>query len=159
MNTGTFHTETLTMKAFDFTILGAAFVFNTLLLGLDWEYVAIAAGGSFSGAIILAYFRRDDRKGEQIFKTLCAAIAGIVTGAAVEEWFDLTNPKATIGLFFMSGLLSLAMLRALLNLTEKNAAEISRSMLQRIFNLKVEEDRRRKRRREHVTNETKKEGE
>lgn len=147
------------MKAFDLAILTATFIFNTLVLGLDWQYVAIAAGGSFSGAIILAYFRRDDRKGEQVFKTLCAAIAGIVTGAAIEEWFDPMNPKAILGLFFMSGLLSLAMLRALLNLTEKNAAEISRSMLQRIFNLKLDDERRRKRRRELEVKENKNEKE
>lgn len=131
----------------DALILSVVFIYNTAFLGLDWQYVAIAVGGSFSGAVILAYFRRDDRKAEQVFKTLCASISGIIVGAAIEEWFQMHSAKMVLIMFFLSGLLSLVMLRTLLGLTERNAAEICKDVLQRLLNLKLPDERERQKRR------------
>lgn len=143
-----FHNETPAMKVFDGIVLLAVFLWNTAVLGIDWHYIAVAVGGSFSGAVILAYFRRDPRKGEQAFKTLSAAVSGIIIGSAIEEYFTLESTKFIVGVFFLSGLLSLAVLRALINLTEQSAGDILKDLLQRVFNLKLpEESERRKRRR------------
>lgn len=141
------HNESLTMKAFDFVVLAAIFVFNSTVLALDWQYIAMAIGGSLSGAVMLAYFRRDPRKGEQVFKTLCSAIGGIVTGTAIEEFLALDSPRYILALYFHTGLLSLVFLRALLSLTERSSADVIRDLLQRIFNLRLPNEQRRKRRR------------
>jgi hypothetical protein len=147
MNTSTFPNETLPMKVLDFIVLTVTLLFNTLILGLDLAYIAVAIGGSLSGAVMLAYFRRDPRKTEQAFKTLCAAIGGVILGSTLEEFAKVTQPKYLLGIYFFSGLLSLAILRGLLNLTERNSAELCRMVLQRIFNLRLPEENERPRKR------------
>jgi len=123
------------VKIFDALILTVCFAFNTLVLGVDWQAVAVALGGSFSGAVILAYFRRDSRKLEQGFKVLCSSIGGLVLGTVLQEYFQILNPKYQLGLFFVCSLLSLVLLRALISVTEKNAADICKGVMFRILNL------------------------
>jgi hypothetical protein len=125
----------------DALILATVFVFNTLALGVDWQGVAIAIGGSFSGAVILAYFRRDPRKLEQMFKVACSSIGGLVVGTVLQEYFQVINPKYQLGLFFATSMLSLFLLRALNSVTEKNAAEVCRDIIQRLLGLQLKDER------------------
>lgn len=135
--------ENAAMKIFDFLLLSISLTFSSIAVNADWDNMAIAAGGSFSGSIVLAYFRRDSRKVEQMFKTLASAICGLVLGAAVQEYFVVEGIRYTLLIYFMSGLLSLAILRAVLNATEKNAAMACKHLLQRILNLQLEHERKR----------------
>jgi hypothetical protein len=134
-------TTSPTMKLLDLSLLIAAFVFNTVTLGLDLQYTATAVGGSLCGALVLAYLRRDPRRGEQAFKTLAGAVSGMVSGVAVETYFAVESPKVQLVIFFMSSLLSLAVLQGLLSLTEKNAGEIGRNLIQRLLGLQLPEER------------------
>lgn len=144
MNTTVFHDTSGSMKVFDALVLSAALVFNSAALGVDWQYLAVALGGSLSGAVILAYFRRDSRKLEQLFKALCAAISGLVIGAFLQEYFQIVRPQNILAVFFFTSLLSLVLLRSLLILTERNAGEILKDAIQRILNLQLKEEKERR---------------
>lgn len=108
----------------DAFVLTGTFIFTALIIDPEWQNVLIAIGGSFAGAFILAYFRRDPRKAEQFYKILCASICGLVTGAAIQEGFAITGTKISLFVYVLSGLLSLTLLQALYNMTEKNAVQI-----------------------------------
>jgi len=146
------------MKAFDLVVLVLTFLFNSLLLGVDWQYVAIATLGSFSGAVMLTYLRRDPRKSELVFKTLAASIGGLISGAAIEEYLKFQSIKYVIGIYFLCGLLSLVVLRALLNLTERNSASVLRGLLDRVFDLPSASDRRRYSKERDADNDKKEKG-
>ena len=126
------------MKVFDTLILLTAFVFNTAVLGDGSHEIIVAVGGSFSGSVILAYFRRDSRKLEQLFKVAASTIGGFVLGTVSQEYFQLTNVRYQLGLFFCCGMLSLAFLRALLSITERNAAQVCKDVISRLFLVKLE---------------------
>lgn len=133
------------MKILDAAILTVAFMFNALILDAEWESLAIAIGGSLSGSIILAYFRRDSRKVEQFFKVICSALGGLVLGTVLQEYLQIETPGYRLGLFFIASMLSLVVLKSLLSLTEKNSGEIVRGILQRVFNLQLKEEKTRRR--------------
>lgn len=145
MNTTVFHDTSSSLKVFDALILSAALVFNSAALGVDWQYLAVAVGGSLSGAVILAYFRRDSRKIEQVFKAICASISGMVIGAFIQEHFQIERPQNILAVFFFASLLSLVLLRSLLVITERNAGDILRDALQRLLNLQTRDERQRRR--------------
>ena len=132
--------SSLGMKVFDALILSLTFSFSTLAIGAEAQAVIVAVGGSFSGAVILAYFRRDSRKIEQAFKVACSSVTGLVCGAAIQEYFKFENLKYVLFAYFISGMLSLVILRALLNLSERNAGQICKDLLQRMLNLQIKEE-------------------
>lgn len=131
-------------RIIDAVLLTVAFLFNAVILDASLQSILIAVGGSVSGAIILAYLRQDARWLEQFFKVSSSAISGIVFGTVIVERWALTAPAYRLGVFFTSSLLSLVVLRALLTLTENNIADVLRSLLQRIFNLKTPAERKRR---------------
>lgn len=133
------------MKTLDAAILTLAFVYNALVLDADWQSLAVAIGGSVSGAIILAYFRREARKGEQMIKVIASAIGGLVLGAVLQKYLNIESVEYRLGLFFACSMLALVVLRSLLSLTENNVAELIRGVLQRVFNLRVETEKVKKR--------------
>lgn len=129
------------MKIHDAAILTVAFVFNALILDAEWQSLATAVGGSISGAVILAYFRRDSRKVEQLFKVLTSAIGGLVLGTVLQKYLNIESEEYRLGLFFGCSMLALVVLRSLLSLTENNVAELLRGGFQRVFNLRVETEK------------------
>lgn len=135
--------ENAAMKSVELSLLTLSLGFSSIAVNANWESLLVAIGGSFSGSIVLAYFRRDSRKVEQMFKTLCSSICGLVLGAALQEYLIIEGLRYSLLLYFFSGLLSLALLRGLLSATEQNAAMACKHLLQRIFNLQLENERRR----------------
>lgn len=133
------------IKLLDAAILTLAFVFNAIVLDADVKNILIAVGGSLSGSMILAYFRRDARKAEQFFKITCSAIGGLVLGTVLQEYFALDKQAYKLGLFFITSMLALVIMRSMLNLTERNAGELIKDIFQRIFNLQLKEERTRRR--------------
>ena len=133
-------------RFFEATLLFVTFVYTSMLLNVDWPSLAIAIGGAFAGAFVLGYFRRDSRKFEQLFKVLASAIGGLVLGTVLQKYLNIESPEYSLGLFFISSMLALAVLRSLLSVTERNAAEVVRNILQRALQLQTKEERPRKRR-------------
>ena len=107
---------------------------NSYILGLDIESIALTFGGSFSGAFLLAYFRRDKSRSEMLFKIASATLSGIVCGSALIEYMQVTSKSYLIFYYFISALISLVIIGALLSFSEKNAKEIIITIGERIFN-------------------------
>lgn len=131
-----------TNRVFDAVILAAMFVFNSWLLHVDWPNVLIVLIGSLSGAVMLAYFRRESRRGETIFKVLASAIGGLVLGTVLQEYFVIGSAAYRLGLFFFCSMLALVILRAVLASTERNAADMVKHALQRALGLHTREEKR-----------------
>lgn len=129
-------------RIFDAVILTAVFVFNSWLLHVDWPNVLIVIIGSLSGAVMLAYFRREARRGETLFKVLAAAIGGLVLGTVFQEYFRIESAAYRLGLFFFCSMLALVVLRAVLASTEKNAADMVKLALQRALGLHTPQEKR-----------------
>lgn len=142
---------TILANIFDAIILTASFLIMALLIDPEWQNVTIAIGGAFSGAFILAYFRRDPSKVEQIYKVLCASISGLVIGSAAHLYLGWSDVRAVLLIYFLSALLSLTLLQALYNMTDKNAMEIVRAAGQRFFGLKPADTTHHRRKRRQVS--------
>lgn len=129
------------IRIMDAAILTVCFAFNAFMLDADTQSILIAVGGSISGSVILAYFRRDSRILEQFFKVACSSIGGLVLGTVLQEYLHIESSAYRLGLFFTASMLALIVLRSLLSLTENNVAELLRGVLQRFFNLRVESEK------------------
>lgn len=132
-------------RIIDAAIMTATLLFNAAVLDADWQSLSVAVGGSISGSIILAYFRRVHQRGEQFFKVIASAIGGLVLGTVLQKYFTIESDEYRLGLFFACSMLALIILRSLLSLTENNVADLIRNLLQRIFNLQLKEEKTRKR--------------
>lgn len=124
----------------DVALIAFTFLFNATVADVNWPFIAIAVGGSVSGSIVFGYFRRDKRFIEQLFKMACAAISGIVIGAAADEWLNTANPKFSLAVFFTAGFVSLAVLRATLQITERHTLIIMRNLILRLLGLPPRSD-------------------
>lgn len=129
----------------DGIVLASAFLFNAIVLDADVFSICIAIGGSLSGAIVLAYFRRDVRKFEQVFKVLASAIGGLVLGTVLQQYLHIDSYNYRLGLFFFCSMLALVILRSLLTMTEKNAGELLKAIILRVFSLQIKEEKTRRR--------------
>lgn len=127
------------MKIFDLIVIGTVFLMQTLLFAPEWQNFLIAVVGSLTGSIILAYFRREIDKWELLLKVFCSAIGGFVLGTVLCTYFNITNPNYRLGLFVATAMLALTILRALLNLTERNGQEVVRDVLQRLLGVRLAE--------------------
>lgn len=140
------------MKTIDLIIVLSAFLFNTLLISPSADSFLIAVGGSLTGSIILVYYRREASKWELILKIFTSAIGGFVLGSVLQEYFHIENESYRLALFVVSSMLALTVLRALLNLTEKNSSEIIKAALQRVLGLRIPGERATRRRVKKLAN-------
>lgn len=125
------------MKLAHMFSLLTSFVMIIAALNVDWQYIALAGGGSFAGAVILAYFRRESNQYEQLYKILAGTIAGIIIGAGITEYRQLTAPSYIAVTFFLAGSLNLLILRTIVSMTESNAQRLTTTLVQRIFNVNL----------------------
>lgn len=122
------------IKNFSLLVLCFLIWLNSFILGLDIEALALTFGGSFCGAFLLAYFRRDKSRSETLFKIASATLSGIICGSALIEYLQVTSKSYLIFYHFISALVSLIIVGALLSFSEKNAKEIIITIGERVFN-------------------------
>ena len=153
------------MKILDAAILTVAFVFNALVLDADLQSILIAVGGSISGSIILANFRRGIRVVDQMFNVICSAIGGLVLGTVLQEYLHIESPSYRLGLFFAASMLALSILSGIVNVTDRNMPAILKGIIQRLLGLQLETEkvkfrvRRNEEKIAELQDESKKEGE
>lgn len=135
----------LTRTIFDFIFLSTGLLLQVITLDAELQAVVVAVVGSTCGAAILGYFRRERSTIETALKVLASTISGIFVGAAIEEYYGLSTPRYQLAVYFLSGILSITILRALVRLTEQNASEFCQEMLQRVLGLRTKEEREKKR--------------
>ena len=122
------------IKSLSLLIIFCMIWLNSFILGLDVEAVALNFGGSFCGAFLLAYFRRDKSKSETAFKIASATLSGVICGSALIEYLQVSSKSYIIFYHFITALISLVIVGALLSFSEKNAKEIIITVGERIFN-------------------------
>lgn len=144
MHTGNMDTTPLS-RLFEAVLLFATFVYTSVLIDAEWRSLFIAVGGSVAGAVMLGYFRRDNRKLEQLFKVIASAIGGLVLGTVLQKYLNIEAEEYRLGLFFVSSMLALVVLRSLLSLTENNVADMLRNIVQRLTGLQTKEEKTRRR--------------
>lgn len=131
-------TSSLGMKVLYLLVSVISFFLTAVGLEVDWQYVALAAGASVAGSLVLGYLRREKTLWQQIGKTLIATITGIIVGGAVIEYRGYSS-RAYIGLaYFASSLLALILIRTLVSLFETNADSLTVTLIQRVFNVKLD---------------------
>jgi hypothetical protein len=122
------------MKILDTTVVALTIAWNALIvLPPDIEPFAIALGGSFSGAMTLIYFRREISRFEMFLKSLVSTLAGFVLGSVTQEYLHLETRAYRLGLFYLVGMVSVAICRAVLATTENNAGEVCRAAMLRLI--------------------------
>lgn len=130
--------HTPVMKIFDAIALTICFAFNALVLDANWLSILIAVGGSLSGAMMLAYFRRDTTLWELVLKVGSSSIGGLVLGTVIQEYLHVSPPAYQLGLFFFSSLLALVVLGALLSLADNNITAILKNIVQKLAGIQLE---------------------
>lgn len=131
------------MKILDILLLSIFYFFSVLGLEIPPNIVIIAVIGSVSGALVLTYFQRENWL-EMIFKVVSSSLSGLFVGAVIHEYFALEKITYIGFNYFITSLLSLIFLRAILSTTEKNAIDWIRQAIQRLFNLQTKDERKRK---------------
>lgn len=135
------HSEIPTMKIIYLLIMAGCFAFNTFILDVNWHYVAIAVGGSFSGSIILAQIKRENSVVEQCYKILGSSISGLIFGAMLAKWRNIVEVEYLLGTFFFTGMLSLFFVRSIVKITEQNSdgvtVTIFQTFIRRVFNVRT----------------------
>jgi hypothetical protein len=126
------------IQMFNFALPALSFALTSFGLGIDWHYVALAVGGSVSGSVLLSYFRREKSRYEQLYKMVTSAIGGLIVGSAFIRYREMVEPSYIALAYFICSMLVLIILRTFLSLTEKNAATFTTTLIQRVFNIKLD---------------------
>ncbi len=105
-----------------------------MVLNPGLEFIVTVLGASLAGAVVLAYFRRDRNHREIFFKTVCAAICGLVSGSILTRYYAVEPIEYVVAIYFFAGLLSLFFIKGLLSVTEQNASGLIVTVIQRILN-------------------------
>lgn len=120
---------------FDVFLITFLYIGGLFAISNEMLHTIIICGASVSGALVLAYFRRERNTKEIFFKSACAAISGLVCGVIVVRRWEITSIEYEIGAHFFSSLLSFFLIKGLLNVTEQNASGIVTTIIQRIFSV------------------------
>jgi hypothetical protein len=115
-----------------------SFVLTTAGLAIDWHYVALAAGSAVAGSLLLGYFRPEKTLGSQVNKMAMATIGGLIVGSAVVQYKGLISPSYVSLAYFVSAIGVLIVVRTFVGLFEANAGSLTTTLVQRIFNVKLE---------------------
>jgi len=126
------------MKALYLVLSTSSFVLTSIGLAVDWQYIALAVGTSVCGSLVLAYIRPEKTFWRQVVKGLMATIVGLVFGSAIIENRGIETPEYVGLTYFLTSLLALIIIRALVALTEAKAGSVVVTIVQRILNVNLE---------------------
>ena len=127
------------VKLFNFALPAIAAFLTTMGLEIDWRYVALVLGSSCAGSLIFGYIQPEKRFSYQVYKGLISTVSGLVVGSYIVHRLHY-EAGAEVGFaYFISSMLSLILMRTVVSLTEKNSRTFAVTILQRIFNVKLED--------------------
>lgn len=122
------------------TILLATFVLlSGTALEVDWYYISLAGLGSVSGSLMLAYFRRNHLKKEIIMQSGASTLGAIFIGSAVISYYQIERVSYIAFCYFLISFVNLTLIKSALDFTEKNAAQIVRSIVSTVFKIEKEQ--------------------
>lgn len=121
----------------DAILLTGLLMADTVILNTDQQHIAVALLGSMSGCVVLLFYRRERTYKEAALKAVTAGLGGVVLGAMLERYFQVTVIEYTLGLFFFSSLLCLIFYKMLLSFTESNIGNIFSVVVGRMLNISI----------------------
>lgn len=110
-------------------------VIDSKLLGLPFDYTALAILGSLSGGICIGYFERYRGAIQFLTRTTISSISGLFLGGFCVDYFEIEKLSYTGFAFFLSSLLSVIILRAIVDFTKGNASTAIKEAFRRFFNI------------------------
>jgi hypothetical protein len=122
----------------------ALFIFDVFLLGIPAEYAALALGGALGGGMVLSYMKPTKFWVERLIKIVLSATSAIFIAPAFIHYYNITSKEYIALIFFIISMLSLFILRALINLTEQNATSVIKQVFIRVLNIQTIEEKRNK---------------
>lgn len=132
------HTPDLVMKMFNLLLAAISFGLAALGLEIDVQYVALVIGSTVAGSLLLGFYRPEKTFVERMKKIAMASLAGLIFGSAIIAWREITTPAFVSLTYCMTSMLVLIFLRTLVGLTETNAGTLTTTLIQRIFNVKLD---------------------
>lgn len=137
----------MAMKLLNFMLPAISGLLTSVGLGIDWHYTALACGSAMAGSLLFNYFRREKTFGAQAYKMAMAAVGGLILGSYVVHWRGYTAPAEVSAVYCLSAMVVLIFLRTVVSLFEEHSRKITITLVQRIFNIKLDEKTKRPRRR------------
>lgn len=131
------HTPDLLMKLFNLLLAAISFGLAALGLEIDVQYVALVIGSTIAGSLLLGFYRPERTFVERLKKIAMASLAGLIFGSAIVSWRMIEMPAFISLTYCMTSMLVLIFLRTLVGLTETNAGTLTTTLIQRIFNVKL----------------------
>lgn len=130
-------TNPIAMKILNFLLPAFSFMLTTYGLEIDWQYVALAVGSSVAGSLLLGFYRPERTLGRMVYKMLLSAVAGLIFGSAAVAWWKFET-FAYVGVAYcVSALMALFFLKSLVGFGQANSDSLTRTVLQRIFNVPI----------------------
>lgn len=129
--------EPVLVKAFNLFLAAISFGLTALGLEIDVKYVALVIGSTFAGSLLLGFFRPEKSFGDRMRKIGMAQVAGLIFGSVIVEWRGMVSPSYIAGTYCTTAMVALIFLRSLVGLTESNAGNLTTTLIQRIFNVKL----------------------
>lgn len=127
------------MKVINFTIPSIALWLTALGLEVDAQYLMLVGGSSIAGSLMLGYFKPEKTFFAQLNQMIMATIGGLILGSAFVEWRQYQNPAYISLSYCICSMLVLIFLRTIVRLFEANAGKFTTTLIQRIFNVKLDE--------------------
>lgn len=131
----------LIMKTLTLFFASVSFVLTSLGLEIDLRYAALAIGGSFGGSVVLAYYRPERSWFEQTRKVVVSTTTALIVGSVVVKYRGMADAEYIAFTYFVCGTLALIFIRAVISLTESNAATFTTTLVQRVFNIKLDKEK------------------
>lgn len=128
------------MKVLNLSLMAISFSTIQVGLGIDVGYWLVAAGSSIAGSLLLGYFRPERTFWGQINKVLLATIGGVIFGSAFVHWRQIEAPPYLAVSFCCSSMAVLIFIRTWISMFEANAGRFTTTLIQRIFNIRLEDD-------------------
>ncbi len=135
------HTTHIMKIVLNIFLPAISFVMTTAGLEVNWLHIVLAAGSSVAGSLLLGYFRPEKTLGSQLNKMAMATIGGLIVGSAIVQYKDLTNNAYISLAYFTASIVVLIFVRTFVGLFEANAGSLTTTLIQRVFNVKLDKGR------------------
>src|SRR6478735_5689451 len=130
----------IAMKLLNFILPSISFALTSFGLDVDLPYVCLAIGSTAAGSMLLNFYRPEKTIGRTVYKSIMAAVAGVVFGSALIAWRQVEAPPYVAMYYCLASMLSLMFLKSVVTFGEANSDSLIRTVIQRVFDIPVKGD-------------------
>jgi len=127
------------MKLLNFILPSISFALTSFGLEIDLPYICLAIGSTAAGSMLLNFYRPEKTLGRTVYKSIMAAVAGVVFGSALIAWRQVEAPPYVAMYYCLASMLSLMFLKSVVTFGEANSDSLIRTVIQRVFDIPVKD--------------------